>query len=583
MKKSKGLILVEIVNTIFMVLLTNSIYWKDFSIKRFWAVIILWVFMLLTPLILNRKNPDIYNILSDNILKFQESVKKNKKAYLLTVFSIIGSFLIPWIFVSFFALINGSSFNVILYSVFVFLLLSIIAIILFLKANNSKPEHLFLALLLIGGTSFIVMSPTQLGIGWDDQIHYEHAESVADLVDGYGLKVDEQITGNFTNAIGVYGRMIGYSEAERLQYDKEYNDCYRNNKFGVQNRSYGVWSIAYVPYAVGAIIGRGLSLPFTWTFSLSKIVNLIFYGLIIYCGAKKLKTGKIAALTVGLIPTAVFMASSFSYDPWVIAWTLYGYCYFLSFLQDHTKKMSRLDAIKIVGAFVIGCMPKAVYFVMMFPLLFLPARCFETKKEHYQYLGLVVIGALLLVSTFILPLLFNGASDATDTRGGSEVNATEQLKFILSEPFAYAKILFKFLISYLDISNAGEYVMNFAYLQDHYFTGIGLIAVFSTILLDKDGKHYKTWPVIISTLAGCILTIVLVATALYISFTPVRGNTVNGCQFRYILPVLFPTAYIITPEAVTNHLNQKWFCVIQFSFLTLLFIFNTSLLMYGLY
>ena len=40
----------------------------------------------------------------------------------------------------------------------------------------------------------------------------------------------------------------------------------------------------------------------------------------------------------------------------------------------------------------------------------------------------------------------------------------------------------------------------------------------------------------------------LIASALYISFTPVGHSTVLGCQPRYIIPLLAPTILLVTGQ-----------------------------------
>ena len=58
--------------------------------------------------------------------------------------------------------------------------------------------------------------------------------------------------------------------------------------------------------------------------------------------------------------------------------------------------------------------------------------------------------------------------------------------------------------------------------------------------------------------ASVVVTLAVVASALYVSFTPVGHYTVNGCQWRYILPVLFPGLYVIGSAKIKNGMNKKW-------------------------
>lgn len=56
---------------------------------------------------------------------------------------------------------------------------------------------------------------------------------------------------------------------------------------------------------------------------------------------------------------------------------------------------------------------------------------------------------------------------------------------------------------------------------------------------------------------GVLGAIVLVLTALYVSYTPVGAHTVNGCQERYIIPILFPFLYFIGENRMTVPAETK--------------------------
>ena len=58
---------------------------------------------------------------------------------------------------------------------------------------------------------------------------------------------------------------------------------------------------------------------------------------------------------------------------------------------------------------------------------------------------------------------------------------------------------------------------------------------------------------------SCIAAIILAATALYVSFTPVAHSTILGCQKRYLLPVILPVLYFLSewnievPDKIKNN------------------------------
>ena len=60
-------------------------------------------------------------------------------------------------------------------------------------------------------------------------------------------------------------------------------------------------------------------------------------------------------------------------------------------------------------------------------------------------------------------------------------------------------------------------------------------------------------------------TVVLVATSLYVGFTPVRLATINGCQPRYLLPILFPSIYLLGSGKIQNNMDRSWYNMLIFA------------------
>jgi uncharacterized membrane protein len=126
---------------------------------------------------------------------------------------------------------------------------------------------------------------------------------------------------------------------------------------------------------------------------------------------------------IGLIPTCTFIATSYSYDWWVIGMIVVGYSMLFGWIQRGEKiSTSRFVAIMLI--LICGILPKATYFPLLFPMLLL-------KKEKYNNSKacriLTVVSMLFLIGTFMIPMLIGGAGGG-DARGGTEVKATFVLR-----------------------------------------------------------------------------------------------------------------------------------------------------------
>jgi uncharacterized membrane protein len=97
-------------------------------------------------------------------------------------------------------------------------------------------------------------------------------------------------------------------------------------------------------------------------------------------------------------------------------------------------------------------------------------------------------------------------------------------------------------------------------------------------LLDKDGNNHTNKLIRFSSLIGCFMALCLAATALYISFTPVGENTIAGCQVRYIVPVLFPILYMITPDSIVNNLKKNLYYTLPIIYMATIFMIDWVLL-----
>lgn len=566
-------------NIVLMLLYTKSIHWPwEFKGKTVLAVMMLFYLLMLIgiPYVVykSKKVSDFINHVFHTIAAFFVSAWKNWK-HTLRIILVYFSIAIFWYIVcTAYAKASGTYTN----DIYVCMLTGICYVILtvFFLRNSiaEKPERLFYCILMIIGTTFIIATPSSVGASWDDGIHFFRSESIVQYPNVNGESSDNleiEIEQTF---------LKNASKETRSQIDQALNESTivpTNYQY-----SYGFFSIAYVPYAMGLVIGKALSFPFTWTFRFAKIFNLAFYGMIVFLAMKKIKAGKILVATIALIPTVVFMASNYAYDQWVIGFTLYGFCYFISFLQDRNKKITAADEWLMLGAFVVGILPKAVYFIMMLPLFFMPRTAFIDEKQHKKYLLYVLMSGLLLVATFTLPLLIAGAGSG-DERGGTEVNATAQIQFILSNPRHYFDILTNFLGEYLNVKNAGQYIQNFAYLGIGSFQHISTVVLGTVALLDKNGYKSKNGLLCVSSYIGAFIAIVLSATALYISFTPVGSLDIVGCQYRYIIPVLFLFLYMLAPDTTENHMNKFWFNSLPMMFMGITFLYNALIAIGQLY
>ena len=76
---------------------------------------------------------------------------------------------------------------------------------------------------------------------------------------------------------------------------------------------------------------------------------------------------------------------------------------------------------------------------------------------------------------------------------------------------------------------------------------------------------------IVLDLLGVIL---LVWTALYLSFTPVGLNTINGVQARYFIPFIFPLIICFQSRNIKNKIAEKRYNTMIFALMNLVMLLS---------
>ena len=441
------------------------------------------------------------------------------------------------------------------------------------KRISALPVAFFVTAFSIG-VFLVVSTPITTGISWDDQIHYSNALSTSYLFETQ--KTDTDI--NFTDE--AVRRAQGYEEpslshfdrAEILEHARELNGSYRSdiasdhvqvNKH--EEFVYTLSSIGYVPSAIGLWFARLLHFDFSSMIQFARICNLFSYCLAIAIAIKVTPSKKGLFAFVGMLPTSIFLASCFSYDAWLISFTILGFAYFLRYAWGDLNEFTvRNISLAFLFTF-LGLAVKAVYFPIIGLFFMVPRNRFVSSKQRVHYYAAVFVLGLIAFASFALPFLFSTASGSNvgDMRGGSDVNSGQQIAFILSDPLRYAEILANYFSTYyLNPITSSGYALNFAYLgslaaQISVNAIRGLVQVLPAVCLllfgifsaDSISVNHIGLAQFLWGSFVFLFTVILVATALYVSFTPVGLGTVNGCQSRYLLPLLVPCLSFILNQS----------------------------------
>ena len=416
------------------------------------------------------------------------------------------------------------------------------------KYFANKIEVIGFITILFIGTIFTVLESPIVGNSWDDGIHYNRVAVLSHALDKHQPLAE----------------LIGRENEikNRQFYREETQDAYcdfldeiTDSKYYISNGDVSALisstGVAYIPSVLGLVFARGIGLPYHIQFVVGKWMNVLLFAILCYYAMKKLKSGKLIALLIALIPTNIFLASNYSYDTWLTGWSMLGLCTFFGEIQRPDQIIKKKSIWIIFISMLLAVLPKMVYFPLTFIVFFMPRSKFSSKKDYWKYKLLILFNIAI---PFIFVLMKNvisvaGTTGQGDMRGGEDVDSGGQIAYILSNPLQTFKTMFNFLKDYLNPWIEGrEYINNLAYNGLVPYYKIVLLVILVSALVSRNEKEEGKYPWWFRS--GVVLVYAgigaLAAIALYILFTPVGSDIVAGCQGRYIIPALFPTLFVLT-------------------------------------
>ena len=502
---------------------------------------------------------------------------------------------------------------------------------------KEKPELVAAVFLLIAGGAYAYILPSMVMVNWDEAIHFRRAYGAAHLFDG--TMPNYILTFCFANGIP----RSDITEIAVLQNSQSLQNAYFAASFpiavppGLVNK---IWLISYFPSAVMIRLAELLRLPFKWIYTVGGFGSLLFYVFLVYHAIKRVPSGKMILASIAFLGCSIFMSVRYNYDVWITGFYILGWSYFFSVLLEK-KAASFKDLFIIWLSFLLGSMPKSIYFPLLVPLLFLPPGRFESQNQKHLYragilssmvmlagdlvlsfpvtllmfavsfpvffvlsLGLTKLyyksrkGFILLASAFLAIAIAGGwyfaanvlpfMLGAGDARGGA-VGPSAQLIGVLQSPGKFIHILYSYLVNVLlsatNLAGWNQNFCSFAYLGSAQLVLIPEVLLIVVIMTDHKAellnKSYKVLRILV--LIFVFLTICLIGLGFYLSFTPVGENTINGYQPRYLIP-MYPMVFtMLGSPKIRNTFNRRHYNMVVLGMLEFILFALLHLLVLPLY
>lgn len=477
-----------------------------------------------------------------------------------------------------------------------YLITSVFAILLvlaFLKLKMEAGLHIvFIYIVVLLGSFLVFALPHVTAISPDDQIHFARSLGLSFLGYGYVSYADCL----FSVVPWVDNSIVDFAHIEDIVAylnNATYSDVMPSSSFEnpIDHSSLSfVAMVGYIPSAIGLMAGKALGLKATYYLLLGKLCNLFFYAAIAATAIRVLPSGKILAFIVGILPTNIYLASNYSYDPWVTSLIMLGLALVLREKFAVNKKFELSSATLIATVFLAALSPKAIYFPLVLSMLLVPRAKFNSKGNYRSYVCFTCFVIMLAIMSFIVPMFGSSTGMEGDARGGQDVSASGQIAFILSHPLYSIGVIASYVAWYISPIASDGFTLNYTYMGNlqAYLPFIAAVPYVLIAAFGFSGEKRESAQLCVIERMGILLlsfaSIFLVALALYVSFTPVGFNWVNGCQTRYLEPLLFPVlmglfwnrAHANAAEGflmgvlIILSILMDYYCVVEWSFTSIL-------------
>lgn len=312
----------------------------------------------------------------------------------------------------------------------------------------------------------------------------------------------------------------------------------------------GAVPIGHIPNAFVFALGKTFHYDFTILFYTARIINLFLSIFLVYLAIKIAPIGKMYLLLVALFPMAMQQFSSLSYDALHVSLSLLFFAILINLRFDDRASFGVWEKIGLVVLSIVALNIKFGYFPLSLLIFLLPERFFSKKKSEFAYKVFFVVFNVL--SFFVFYKFFHYP---TTWPFGVDVN--QQIGFVLRNPFGFLGAVVNAFEDFSRFYVHGLVGIPGSFRRDFpdVFYGIFLIVVIFSVLLESRRMRFSVLEIImilLSILSGVTLLFFI----LYLIWTPVGAERVEGVQGRYFL-VFMPLLLMLFQQVIRPVIREK--------------------------
>lgn len=416
-------------------------------------------------------------------------------------------------------------------------------------------KHLFvsrlslekIALILVLGFGFAYMLTITALSPPDEWYHYKASYKLSNL-----LMLDTSNDGNaqdfnfidfdgHQNVSSGYARIVNDIGKPRVTEEKEDISRYLINND---------YPIVYLPQSMGILLGRLLQLNLIWIFYLGRLFNLICFSILIYFAVKIIPYFKTAVILIAMLPMTLQQAASYSYDAFINGTAiLLVACIVASCLE--TKKIEKFEYLRILILGILLAPAKIVYATLLLLAFLIPSSRFKSKRDYLIKIFALLFFAAIAIMVNKLPSLMTSFTQQANIRTDGET--LYSFSYIINNPINTIQIFVNSLNQYGNFyinSCIGQYLSGLSLPIDiNYVNMFIALLVLASIKRTEYIKrlNYKNKILI---LISIIIIIFLTMLSMFLGWTPINSQAIEGVQGRYFIPIVLPILLLINNKYI---------------------------------
>ena len=291
----------------------------------------------------------------------------------------------------------------------------------------------------------------------------------------------------------------------------------------------------YAPQTAGVLLGRAINANPEWLYMFGRILNLILYAVCAWLAVKLTPIAKGMFAVIALFPMAMELAASQNADTYTIAIALIALAQYLRIAYSDEPAKIR-DLLLLLMTMLAMSPPKMIFFPFLMLLLFMPAKCFTTKKIEVIYRVLVVVLTIIVLALTLYAYIHRSDGGVPTVAFSDE--KMYSFSDLAADPILFAKMCKRTIEAYFAYflfsmigTDLGWIEIQIPDVVIWIFLALAVLGAFrekvSDALLKKRDRIMFIFIFLIAALGTALI--------MYVSWTPFGSWDIIGIQGRYFL------------------------------------------------